>query len=245
MRSALILACAVFAAANYSDAQSNKLLEYTASYQASANGLAATASRSLIKLEHDSYRLRNVLQATVVGQTVAKLEQSSEFRLIDNKIFADNYSYQLSGLSQASNAIVFNWDAQIALSSEAEQSWQLPLREGVMDPLSYQEAFRLSLADNPAMNSILDFELIDGDKIEHQQYQIVAREVLDTALGALNTVKLERIRDADDERVTEIWLATDWGYLLARLEQINNSGLHIVLELESAALDGAAVRGMP
>ena len=54
-------------------------------------------------------------------------------------------------------------------------------------------------------------------------------------------MKLERVRDASDERVTEIWLATDWNFLLVRMEQLNNSGLRIELELKSAVLGGVEI----
>ncbi|MBL4572964.1 MAG: DUF3108 domain-containing protein [Gammaproteobacteria bacterium] len=240
--SAVLFTTVLCSLCSYSFPQGAALLEYTAEYDASANGLAATASRSLVRIDENSYRLSNSLEASLAGQTLAKLEQASEFILEDNQIVSQNYSYQLSGIASASHAIFFNWDAKIALSTEDGESWPLAINDGVMDQLSSQAAMRQNLIDARDGASTFSFEIIDGDTIETQQYRIAGEEILSTPLGLLNTLRLERVREASDERVTKIWLAVDWNYLLTRIEQLNNSGLRIVLELKSAELNGEIVR---
>ena len=221
-----------------SDAQ--QVLEYTAQYKARANGIAARADRSLSRLEDNFYGISNVLRATLLGVPLAKLEQRSEFFFSDGQLKPRTYSYQLTGISKASDSIDYNWDTLTAVSSEDEESWQLELSDGVMDELSYQFALRQSLIAGTTKEE-LEFQLIDGDEIESHQYRFLADELLHTPLGELNTVKLERVRDADDERVTMIWLARDWDFLLTRIEQVSGSGLRIELELENATVDGKAV----
>ena len=239
---ATLFALALSCFANSCHSQNTRLLEYVAEYEASANGLAATATRSLSKIDENSYRLSNSLQASLAGQTLASLVQASEFIIEGNRVVPLNYTYQLSGVSRASHAIFFNWDAEIALSTEDDESWQLPLRDGVMDQLSYQVALRQALIDNSDSEAIFSFDIIDGDAIEMQQYRLVGEEILSTPLGELNTLKLERVREASDQRASKIWLAVDWNFLLTRIEQLNNSGLRIVLELKSAELNGEIVR---
>ena len=228
---------------NYCYSQNTPLLEYVAEYEASANGLAASATRSLSKIDENSYRLSNSLKASIAGQTLATLDQASEVTIQGSRILPLNYSYQLSGISRASHAIFFNWDAEVALSTEDDESWQLPLKEGVMDQLSYQLAIRQALIDTTEDETTFSFEIVDGDAIEMQEYRLVGEEVISTPLGELSTLRLERVREASDERVTEIWLAQDWDFLLTRIEQLNNSGLRISLELKSAELGGNTVRG--
>ena len=239
---ATLFALALSCFANSCHSQNTRLLEYVAEYEASANGLAATATRSLSKIDENSYRLSNSLQASLAGQTLASLLQASEFIIEGNRVVPLNYTYQLSGVSRASHAIFFNWDAEIALSTEDDESWQLPLRDGVIDQLSYQVAMRQALIDNSDSEAIFSFDIIDGDAIEMQQYRLVGEEILSTPLGELNTLKLERVREASDQRASKIWLAVDWNFLLTRIEQLNNSGLQIVLELKSAELNGEIVR---
>ena len=123
------------------------------------------------------------------------------------------------------------------------ESWQLQLKEGVMDQLSYQVSIRQALIDNTEDETSFLFGIVDGDAIQMQEYRLVGEEIISTPLGELSTLKLERAREASDERVTEIWLAIEWNFLLTRIEQLNSSGLRISLELKSAVLDGNTVRG--
>ena len=228
---------------SYCYAQNTPLLEYLAQYEASANGLAAIATRSLNRIDENSYRLSNSLEASIAGQALANLDQASEFTIDGGRIVPLNYSYQLSGVSRASHTIFFNWDAEVALSTEGDESWQLQLKEGVMDQLSYQVAIRHALMDNTEDETSFSFEIIDGDVIEVQEYRLVGEEITSTPLGELSTLKLEQVREDSEERVTEIWLALEWDFLLTRIEQINSSGMRISLELKSAKLDGNTVRG--
>jgi len=226
----------------YSFSQAAVLLEYSAEYEASANGLAATATRSLINVHENTYRLSNSLEASFAGKMLANLKQASEFILEDNQIVPRNYSYQLMGISHASHTVFFNWDAKIALSIKNGENWQLTLSDGVIDQLSYQLAMRHALIDNSGREATFSYDIIDGGAIETQQYRIAGKEVLSTPLGELNTLKLERVHEATDERATKIWLAIDWNYILTRIEQRNSSGLRVVLELKSAELNGEIVR---
>lgn len=239
------LLCLLLLTPIYSFAQPIAVTEYLAKYKASANGLTASAERSLRKSTDTLYRLNNTLEAKLVGQTLANLEQTSEFSFQHGVLTPQQYSYALTGISSKSQAISYNWDALIALSSEDNESWQLPLSPGVLDQLSYQFSLRQTLKKNTALGLEFAFNIIDTDKIETHRYKIAGNEVLSTALGNLNTVKLERIREGSDNRMTEIWLATDWDFLLTRIEQTSNSGLRITLDLESANLEGKAVTALP
>lgn len=214
-------------------------LPFTAHYLASANGLKASATRSLSKLEDGSYLLSNELSATILGQEIAHLEQTSNFQVQNDNIQTQNYSYRLSGISSDTRAINFNWDAGIAVSSEDDESWTIELDGEVLDQLSHQFALNKALLNGVATEQ--EFAVIDGDEIEVHRYQVLGEEVLDTPLGKLNCIKLERVREGSSSRSTVIWLAQDWSYLLARIEQVNGSGLRIQLELEGADIGGESV----
>lgn len=242
--SALVTATLLgFLVAASGQSYAQQALEYSAHYKASANGIAASADRSLSRLADNSYQITNLLRASLLGVTIAKLEQRSEFDFSGGRIQPSSYSYLLSGISKASNTIAFNWDTQTALSTEDEDSWQLELSDGIMDELSYQFALRQLLISGSTAQE-MEFSLIDGDEVELHQYRVLADEVLPTPLGNLNTIKLGRVREASDERVTTIWLARDWNFLLTRIEQVSGSGLRIELELENATIAGEAVSAL-
>jgi len=87
--------------------------------------------------------------------------------------------------------------------------------------------------------NLFEIPIADGVGIEIQRFRIIGEEVLDSAIGTLNCVIVERIKEVDDKRTTTIWFAKDHSYLLAKLEQTTASGIIISLELESASLEKA------
>ncbi len=227
-------------------AYAGDMSEFSAYYQASTNGISGNAERHLIKLDDDRYRLNISLEAKMAGVSIGDLEQVSEFSVDAGQIKPQHYSYQLSGVKRESHAISFNWDANIALSTENEQSWTIALNDDALDQLSYQQALALAISEQPLKSSSeLSFELVDGGVLETQRFRVLGHEVLATPMGKFDSVKLERIRDDNSGRSTTIWLASDWDYLLAKIEQISSSGLRIELALENALVAGEQVTPLP
>ncbi|NKB31944.1 MAG: DUF3108 domain-containing protein [Pseudomonadales bacterium] len=211
--------------------------QYSIEYQASANGIAATANRSLQVQADQTFRLSNTLEASLGGLLVARIEQVSTLDSIDEEVKPINYSYQQSGLSPETQAINYNWDALVAISAEDDESWTVDLMPNTYDQLSHQLALREAII---ADTDKLEFAVIDEDEIEIHRYQVVGKEIVTTPLGNFESTKVERIRDSSDSRNTFFWLADDWQFVLIRMEQ-SNSGLTVVLELQSGTVEGAVI----
>ena len=77
-------------------------------------------------------------------------------------------------------------------------------------------------------------------KTKQYDYRVVAEEVLETAIGPLNVVKVEKITEGDDDRQITVWLATDWDYLIVKLQQSQDGDSH-QLELRSAEVNSIPV----
>lgn len=84
-----------------------------------------------------------------------------------------------------------------------------------------------------AVDQVLTFQIVDGAEIDEHDYRIASYETIDTLMGELNTVKLERVRDPESSRSTEIWLASAYEFVLARLVQTESSGSRTELLLKS------------
>ena len=89
---AILLTFPLNSFASYCCAQTTPLLEYAAQYEANANGLATTATRSLSKIDESSYRLSNSLEASIAGQALANLEQVSGFIIDGKRVVPLDYS---------------------------------------------------------------------------------------------------------------------------------------------------------
>jgi len=215
---------------------------YEATYLAQALGLSATAYRAQTLVSENTYRLQNRLTLTLLGASVGTVTESSEFRWDGTRIFPLLYRYSQTGLSRREEAIDFDWSALSALSTLDSETWTLPLQDGVQDKLSYSQSIGHDLGHRGLPE--ITYRVADGDEVEEQLYRVSTEEVLDTPLGALNTVKIERVRSGDSQRRTTVWLAIDWHYLLVKLEQVNGSGRETSLSLESATVNGEPLRGM-
>ena len=237
----LLWGLTVFTINQSSMAQS--LVEFSAYYVASTNGISGEAERHLIHQGDDRYRLNVSLEAKVAGMEIGDLEQSSEFLWTQQGIQPLQYNYQVSGVSSDVESVSFNWDAGIALSADEDRSWTIELDEQVLDQMSYQQALALAVANDPNATEY-SFRLIDGSVIEEHRFKHAGEETIETPLGQLRCFRLERIREADSGRATTIWLAADWENLLAKIEQRNPSGMQIELSLRMALVAGKTIEAL-
>ncbi|MDO8272120.1 MAG: DUF3108 domain-containing protein [Gammaproteobacteria bacterium] len=217
------------------------LKTYEARYEARAMGLSATAYRSLQIVEGDIYELKNSLTLTVFGAAVGSVTETSQFLWQSSDLTPLQYSYEQTGISDRSERVDFDWSNNVAQSSHDDESWSLPLQHGIMDKLSYSTRLGRDISERGL--SEVSYNIIDAEDIDVHLYRVAAEEVLSTAAGNLNTIRIERIREPDSDRKTTVWLAKDWDYMLVRLEQINGSRT-TELSLESATVDGEPLTGL-
>lgn len=222
-------------------ADSPSLKTYEARYEARAMGLSATAYRTLKLVEGDIYQLQNSLTLTLFGAAVGSVTETSQFVWQSSDLTPLQYSYEQTGISDRSEKVDFDWSNNVAQSSHDDESWSLPLRHGVMDKLSYSTRLGRDISERGL--SEVSYNIIDAEDIDVHLYRVAAEEVLNTAAGNLNTVRIERIREPDSDRKTTVWLAKDWDYMLVRLEQINGSRT-TELSLESATVNGEPLTGL-
>lgn len=223
-------------------AQGSEPRPYEASYTAKTLGFSATAFRRQSLIAPEQYTLENSLTLTVFGATVGSVVETSEFRWRDGAIVPLHYGYEQTGISAGSERIDFDWDAGLAHSRSDGDSWRLPLSQGVLDKLSYS----VQIGQDIATKDLKEFRyaVLDEESFDEHLYQITSTETLDTPLGKLNTVKIERIRSGGSRRSTTVWLASDWDYLLVRLEQVSSSGTQTQLLIDAATMGGELVKGL-
>ncbi len=219
------------------------LSEYVVYYEASTNGIGGEGERRLERQQDGRYLLRNNMTAEVLGQAIANLQQSVYFELDGTHVRPLNYSYDLSGVSSELQTVAYDWETGLAQSREDDSQWQIELVPNTLDQLSHQLAMRLQLGSSDGYRDEYSFTLIDGGELEEHRYRFLGEEVLQTAMGRLNSVKLERIRENSD-RTTVVWFATDWEYLLARIEQ-RNGRMRIDLDIRAAEMNGRIINALP
>jgi hypothetical protein len=98
----------------------------------------------------------------------------------------------------------------------------------------------LLLAEAPPER--ISLSIVDGPRIKLKRFDLIETAILETPVGALNTVHYRLIHDEPDERSSDTWLAVDHDFLMVRTEHVEK-GSGTVIQLESATITGQAVSG--
>jgi hypothetical protein len=226
-----------------SAAESPPLRTYSASYEASYAGLTATAYRELRLLTEGQYELEQNIEVRVLGARLGAVEEISRFDWSEDWPVPLYYDYVQSGISSREESVEFDWQSGQATSRDDDRSWRVDILPGVLDKLSFQAALRYQLSK--PHEGELAFSMVDGDEVEHHVYQVGEAEIIETGLGRLQTVRVERVREEGSNRRTIFWLATDWDYLLVRFLQSSGSGGDTELVLQEAMLGEQQVSPLP
>ncbi|MFH1605158.1 MAG: DUF3108 domain-containing protein [Pseudomonadota bacterium] len=99
----------------------------------------------------------------------------------------------------------------------------LPLQ----DRLSFLYDFAFQNAPELKPGTEIKVNLTDGKGVTYFQYSVAGTEVLKTAAGEFETVHLVKQRENQNDRGTEIWLASARDYLPVRILVIEKDGVRI------------------
>jgi len=210
---------------------------YTAEYKTKVAGLSVTLTRTLTEKDGRYHLSQGGKKAFVV-----KLSEDSHFSVKGDRIFGEQFIYQLSGISNRRREVLFDEQAGTIRSLRKKEWTEHPWSPGVLDRLSQQEQMRLKLLLAKAPPERISLSIVDGPKIKLKHFDLVETAVLETPVGALNTVHYRLIHDEPDERSSDTWLAVDHDFLMVRTEHVEK-GSETVIQLKSAAVEGQAVSG--
>ncbi|MDC0598737.1 DUF3108 domain-containing protein [Gammaproteobacteria bacterium] len=208
-------------------------IPFAAEYEARYQGIQAQADRSLEQLDEEQFLLRSRIKLRLLGKTVSRIDEQSQFLWLNNQVQSQAYEYIQTGLGEKARSVAFDWQNNSAVTLVNDEQNSLALDIPVLDELSSFMEIKRQLEDN--IDNIY-FNVVDEDEIESQHYQVLGEEQLSTPLGNFNAIKLQRVRNPESKRSTEIWLATDWDYLLLKLYQTNSSGEVFEINLRQASL---------
>ena len=216
---------------------SNALSLYTAEYKAKVAGLSVTLSRTLAK-ENGRYHLTQGGKKSFM----VKLSEDSHFSVEGDQIVGERFVYQLSGMSNRRREVLFDEEAGTIRSLRKKVWTEHPWSPDVLDRLSQQEQMRLKLLLAETPPERISLSIVDGPKIKLKHFDLIETSVLDTPVGALETLHYRLIHDKPDERSSDAWLSVDHDFLMVRTQHVEK-GSETVIQLESATVSGQAVIG--
>jgi hypothetical protein len=98
--------------------------------------------------------------------------------------------------------------------------------------------------DVAAGKKSMSYQVVDGNEVDTYDFRVLGSEKVDTKAGKIDAIKVERVRDpTQNKRITVLWFAKDWDYLLVRLQQVETDGKEYNIMLLDGTVNGKSVKG--
>jgi len=110
----------------------------------------------------------------------------------------------------------FDWQQMTDSGERGKKTWSTALTTGTQDLQSHLLLLQLDLR---AGKRELNYPVSKNGRVRDYHYAVVKEEQLETALGTLNVLRVERIRDPGDDRQTISWFAPTLDFLPVRIQQ--------------------------
>jgi hypothetical protein len=137
----------------------------------------------------------------------------------------DEYSHhrRVAGIDNHWQAS-FDWqNGEIRIVNDDGEPLLLELPGESIDPLTLKLEMRRRLAE-PEPD--LRFLMVEEDEIDEQNFRVLPNEWLETSLGCLETVPVEKIR-RNSKRYTRAWHAVELANIEVRMEHGKEGGDHL------------------
>lgn len=132
----------------------------------------------------------------------------------------------------------FDWEAGQVVSIHKDGETILQTVPGLLDPVSVGLRVRAGLSGGEQEWRL---PMVDEDEIEVQHFRVAETASLDTALGCLETHRVDKIRGPQSKRYTQTWYADDLGFVPVYIAHGKTDGDHLESRIVSLTLDGEPV----
>jgi len=219
---------------------SAELLPHTATYTAYIKkglSMKGEAVRELKQLKNGHWRYRFDVESIA-----ADIKELTTFSWQNNHITPLNYKYELSPFlaSKRKRKVSFNWPQKTVQSSYREKKWTLeaiPLNS--QDRLSYQ--LQMLIDVNSGKQNMI-YPIVHKGKIKNSHFRVLREEPLQTTLGLLDSVLVEKVRAEGKKRKTHLWFAKDHAFLLLKMNQVEKDGDEYEIKIKSAEINGITIK---
>jgi len=202
-----------------------KLKPYTATYQVFRNGSAlGNATVKLSAAGNNRWELSSDTTGTGIA-AIAGVEvfERSLLRWNEGRPETIDYSFnQKAGFKNKQRSIRVNPQSKTIDSRDREKNYSLKYQVGVLDRHAVTVAVMQDLALGKSGDLL--YPVADRDELQTHLYRVLDNEKIQTALGSLNSTKVQRIRKTPNGRVTTLWLGADKHFVPLRIEQKENDG---------------------
>jgi hypothetical protein len=116
-------------------------------------------------------------------------------------------------------------------STDKGQDIALPYSAGVLDRNAVSIALMQDLADG--RQGDLDYTVAERREVQQHRYRTAGTSSVQTPMGAIDAVRVDRVRDSGGGRSTQFWLSAEHGYVPVRMLQKEPDGESIEMRIVS------------
>jgi len=214
---------------------------FQAEFEFYRNGKLIGESRFRLTVEGDAWTMTTDTQGTRGLARFLGLEESSESRglWIDGAPRPDAFRQTVEvAIKTLVTTADFDWTAGEVRSVHEDGETLLPLEPGVLDPVSVGLAVRAGLEEGEREWRL---PMVDEDEIEEQHFRVAGEDRLDTDLGCLETVRVDKIRGPESKRYTRTWYARAAAWVPVKVAHGKTDGDRMESRLVSLTVDGTPV----
>jgi hypothetical protein len=194
----------------------------TLHYDVSQNGM--TMVEAIETLEHDgrSYRIQSEWQGkglfalSARGKAKRYSQGAIDARGLVPREFSDQRGDGPLGVAR------FDWAKKVLTRERGGRTETEPLPEGTQDRLTL--AYGFAFTPPASGGGEFSVNIADARGLSRNRYAFAGREMLKTAAGDFEAIKLVKQREPGDDRATEIWFALKRDYLPLRVLVIEKDG---------------------
>ena len=219
---------------------------YSARYSMYRNGKLIGKSDVILILEGEEWTLKSDSRGT---HGLAKLlrfrdDEHVSGKIVNGQFRPDRYTHTMRVAGMDQNwAADFNWQEEtVHVIVDDDEEYELTLSRGALDPLSLKLEMRRQLDSDQEQ---LQFHMVEEDEIGPQNFRRLDSVRMETSLGCLDTVPLEKVRRPSSTRYTRAWHAPALGNIEVRMEHGKTDGDHYELRITELKLDGERVEPSP
>ncbi len=207
---------------------------YTATYVVFRNGNAlGNATVKLAALGNGRWELTSNTTGTGIAAIAGvEIDERSVLRWNEGRPETIDYNFdQKAGWKNKHRSINVNPQGKHINSQDKEKSYVLKYEAGVLDRHAVTVAVMQDLSEGKRGDLL--YPVADRDELQTHLYRVIGNEKMQTSMGMLNSVKVQRIRETSNGRVTTLWLGADKQFVPLRIEQKEADGDTIEMRITS------------
>lgn len=201
---------------------------FSAEYHVIRNGSKIGERTHTLHRQENGYLFEAQMYTTGLAALLkpGEIIERSHWLLRNNHVQPQRYEYLDSSDNSRTTKLRFDWQQQRVTNHVGEKLWAMNVLKGTQDKFGYMLALMHDLQQG---NTMPEYQIADGGRLKTYQFVSKGKVELDTALGKLETIKLERIRSGKKNRKVFIWCAPSLGYLPVKIERYKKDTVYTML----------------